>query len=815
MDGSTHPLAKRGGFSSASGFCSESAMADTFDPYHRWLGIGPEDQPPHHYRLLGLALFEADRDIIDSVAMRHIGFLQEITGGDHVPQAQRLLNELAAARRCLLDPRRKAAYDADLKAQLATAVPPPPIVLPGSADGSPQPPADWGAATTPGPPANSPHDALGFPSVEPAPASPAAVVRTDRRRIRRGARGGASPYRAPRASRWTLLAGGAAGMALMILAAFWSRPDDPDLAADPPPEANSAQLVDRQPRPGQSLPQPASSQLAAGSQPGATQPPARDMASGQGTGARRKQPDPQALAASVEDSGLPLRHFDSPADVPATPGRQASAEPLADSAATEVIDPASLPLPLQIDGLLLWLDADDAASVRRDAAGAVSRWHDKSPRGFEAETGQAGSGAQVQRIWAGRSGLHFAGGQSLSVPGTSAPLNVGDRYCIVFVARGSRGILLSKGSGDRPGSFALHGAAELQIGGADHSTEGDSGETAAVRAIVADENELRWFVDGAANRVCGGGKHAIQTAGVLRIGCVLTRGAADPQYFEGDLGELLIYDRPLDEGERGSLEKYLAAKWLSDSQPALPLPAESAPASDDASGESASSPETLAAPPPSPAVDVQQPADASDEGQEVDEAPGSSSSDEAAGRGDASRPDERPQPQQEPDGADAQDAEPRGAALFVNLGGDGYEDAEGNRWQRSEEFDGQGFGHENGQKCARGLQAYPDQLWAETAIRGLTAFRASLPNGRYEVTLCFCEQWTQDPDRRKFFVVLERGPRGAVTIPMHGPGISRPWPSPPIPIRVMDGQLDIEFSPLDSRSLAVLNAVVIRPAGRR
>ena len=33
-----------------------------FDPYHQWLGIAPSDQPPNHYRLLGLQLFEPNAD---------------------------------------------------------------------------------------------------------------------------------------------------------------------------------------------------------------------------------------------------------------------------------------------------------------------------------------------------------------------------------------------------------------------------------------------------------------------------------------------------------------------------------------------------------------------------------------------------------------------------------------------------------------------------------------------------------------------------------------------------------------------------------
>ena len=35
-----------------------------FDAYHKWLGIPPSERPVNHYRLLGLALFEDDVDLI-------------------------------------------------------------------------------------------------------------------------------------------------------------------------------------------------------------------------------------------------------------------------------------------------------------------------------------------------------------------------------------------------------------------------------------------------------------------------------------------------------------------------------------------------------------------------------------------------------------------------------------------------------------------------------------------------------------------------------------------------------------------------------
>ena len=35
-----------------------ATMPDDFDPYHLWLGIAPNEQPPNHYRLLAVEPFE-------------------------------------------------------------------------------------------------------------------------------------------------------------------------------------------------------------------------------------------------------------------------------------------------------------------------------------------------------------------------------------------------------------------------------------------------------------------------------------------------------------------------------------------------------------------------------------------------------------------------------------------------------------------------------------------------------------------------------------------------------------------------------------
>ena len=93
-------------------------MAEGFDPYHKWLGIPPAEQPPHHYRLLGIAIFESDPDVIEHAADRQMAHVRSLATGKYAQYTQKLLNELAAAKVCLLCATEKAAYDQELRARL-------------------------------------------------------------------------------------------------------------------------------------------------------------------------------------------------------------------------------------------------------------------------------------------------------------------------------------------------------------------------------------------------------------------------------------------------------------------------------------------------------------------------------------------------------------------------------------------------------------------------------------------------------------------------------------------------------------------------
>jgi hypothetical protein len=92
---------------------------EAFDPYHTWLGIPPEEQPPDHYRLIGVRRFEDNPDVITNGMDRQMQFLRSLQAGKRSALSQELLNKISAAAGCLLDRQRKAEYDLWLKRQLA------------------------------------------------------------------------------------------------------------------------------------------------------------------------------------------------------------------------------------------------------------------------------------------------------------------------------------------------------------------------------------------------------------------------------------------------------------------------------------------------------------------------------------------------------------------------------------------------------------------------------------------------------------------------------------------------------------------------
>lgn len=117
--------------------------SDPLDYYHFWLGIPREEQPPTHYKLLGIKLFESDVNVICNAADRQMAHVKSYQNGPNRAISQKLLNELSAAQVSLLNPTTKRDYDEGLRKSLippasmpappqaSTSTPPaPPVELP-------------------------------------------------------------------------------------------------------------------------------------------------------------------------------------------------------------------------------------------------------------------------------------------------------------------------------------------------------------------------------------------------------------------------------------------------------------------------------------------------------------------------------------------------------------------------------------------------------------------------------------------------------------------------------------------------------------
>src|ERR1700750_2457126 len=93
-------------------------MSADFDPYHKWLGIPREEQPPNLYRLLGLRLFEADRDVIANASDQRMALLKSFAIGQYSGLSEDLLNEVPRTKIWLLNPVKRLGYDKKLRDQL-------------------------------------------------------------------------------------------------------------------------------------------------------------------------------------------------------------------------------------------------------------------------------------------------------------------------------------------------------------------------------------------------------------------------------------------------------------------------------------------------------------------------------------------------------------------------------------------------------------------------------------------------------------------------------------------------------------------------
>lgn len=88
---------------------------DNFDPYHKWLGIPKNKQPPNHYELLGISLNEDDPEVIQSVAEQRKQYVESKRGQGMDDAVASINFKIDEAKLTLLSPEMRRDYDQRLQ----------------------------------------------------------------------------------------------------------------------------------------------------------------------------------------------------------------------------------------------------------------------------------------------------------------------------------------------------------------------------------------------------------------------------------------------------------------------------------------------------------------------------------------------------------------------------------------------------------------------------------------------------------------------------------------------------------------------------
>jgi len=149
-----------------SSFLGANGVSEGFNSYREWLGLGV--RAPNYYELLGLPLQESDEGRIAAAAERAMTRVRSFRPGPLARDWAQLLDEIRAAKDCLLDADRRAQYDAMLSAAASSEV----ILPPGCS------PSELEATATPERAANASNDMYPPMPGRPTVPVPAAVIPT-------------------------------------------------------------------------------------------------------------------------------------------------------------------------------------------------------------------------------------------------------------------------------------------------------------------------------------------------------------------------------------------------------------------------------------------------------------------------------------------------------------------------------------------------------------------------------------------------------------------------------------------------------------
>ncbi len=214
----------------------------------------------------------------------------------------------------------------------------------------------------------------------------------------------------------------------------------------------------------------------------------------------------------------------------------------------------------------LWLDANDANTVKKDANGLVTEWRDKSKNERHAlQATETNRPSAVSREFNGLTVIDFDGTDNyLSTQDTV--LNPGSSDFSVFIvanfdSSGNSENLLSQQDGTGTGR------AYLRDSGSNVIESGVGGVSTTAQAIVTSKYQIYSLThDNSANEILiytnnssesASSIAAEQATGVLNIGAAKSA----TNFLDGTIGEIIIFDKVLNSQERKEIYNYLTTKW--------------------------------------------------------------------------------------------------------------------------------------------------------------------------------------------------------------------------------------------------------------
>ena len=221
--------------------------------------------------------------------------------------------------------------------------------------------------------------------------------------------------------------------------------------------------------------------------------------------------------------------------------------------------------PESIANLVLWLDA---SVLGLNNGAPVASWADRSAAPWVASQGTAGSRpTYYSTAINGRAAVRFDGiDDHLTIVGSLVP---GSRDRTVFVVMrpnviDNKGVLDLGDGSTADGAFMLTPEMGLRINGANRLWRQSAWVGAATIGVLrfqgTDTDDFTTWINGAPLTVASTDLGTVNTVGNTTIGS-FTAAPVGYHAFDGDIAELIVYDRALSTAERQTIERYLAGKY--------------------------------------------------------------------------------------------------------------------------------------------------------------------------------------------------------------------------------------------------------------